>query len=195
MLILDFKNKILWEMSCVDSNSKGDPIRTFVLQYMMVWKNARAREKKYEIRNTLLLKCTKKRKYSIVFTVYLGILFYDSSNIIIDSSNGRWGFQSVWVHQSDTRFILRNVLWEWISCIKHPYPSWPRSCTYNPKWKKIKSCIGINNVKEVTFWSGSDKIFSKKIFFYIFFSVFCASIKSSKNARADYKTKIRIGSP
>ena len=77
-----------------------------------------------------------------------------------------------WVHQSDTRFILRNVLWEWISCIKHPYPSWPRSCTYNPKWKKIKSWICINHVKEVTFWSGSDKIFSKKYFFlHVFFCI------------------------
>ena len=53
-------------------------------------------------------------------------------------------------------------MWESISCIKHPYPSWPRSCTYNPKWKKMKSCMCIIHVKKVTFWNGSDKIFSKK---------------------------------
>ena len=113
--------------------------------------------------------------------VLMGVSPWSGVKVIpLYSSNGRWGFQSVWVHQSDTRFILRNVLWEWISCIKHPYPSWPRSCTYNPKWKKIKSCICINHVKEVTFWNGSDKIFSKKIYFWYFFICILREYKMGK---------------
>ena len=115
--------------------------------------------------------------------VLMGVSPWSGVKVIpLYSSNGRWGFQSVWVHQSDTRFILRNVLWEWISCVKHPYPSWPRSCTYDPKWEK-KSCIRINHVEEVTFWNGSDKIFSKQIFL-IFFYLYFARVQNGKKRRA-----------